>query len=159
MEVIILINQYRMIVNQEMEKENPDFREKQRQASKKRRSNEDLRKKDNISKNIRRYERDYEFLSPIRRSMADPEAHPSPDLEPFNDRRLALVGLAEFTLNRLQLLAQEILPLALRHLLLGLVLDLGLHVGKLELPGQEVVHHRKTGDRVLLLEHPWGRAP
>ena len=26
MEVIILINQYRMIVNQEMEKENPDFR-------------------------------------------------------------------------------------------------------------------------------------
>lgn len=26
MEVIILINQYRMIINQEMEKENPDFR-------------------------------------------------------------------------------------------------------------------------------------
>lgn len=26
MEVIILISQYRMIVNQEMEKENPDFR-------------------------------------------------------------------------------------------------------------------------------------
>lgn len=56
--------------------------------------------------------------------MADPEAHPSPDLEPFNDRRLALVG--DWTLvaqRQLEAKAQQIIDRGTQAR--ALVLDLG----------------------------------
>ena len=66
------------------------------------------------------------------------------------------VDVAQLLLDRLHLFPEEIFPLAFRHLLLRLVLDLRLHLGKLQLPREQVVDERQARDGVLLLEHRLG---
>ena len=75
------------------------------------------------------------------------------------DLGLDLVELAELLLDRLELLAQEVLPLRLGHLLLDAVLDLGAELEDLELLAQEArrpargaPRARGLEDRLLLLD-------
>ena len=62
------------------------------------------------------------------------------------------VLVAEFALERLDLLAQEVFTLAARHLLLGVGLDLGLDRGHLQFLVQQVSHQAQALDRVDGLE-------
>ena len=50
-----------------------------------------------------------------------------------------LVALPQLLMDLPELLPQKVLPLGLAHLVLGLVLDLRLHGGELELAGEQVV--------------------
>ena len=68
----------------------------------------------------------------------------------------AAVGLAELRLDRAQLLAQEVLALAARHLVVRLRLDLRLHRGDVELAAQQRVDLAQPRQRVLDLEHLLG---
>jgi hypothetical protein len=74
------------------------------------------------------------------------------------DLRLLLVGLAELLLNRLQLLTQEVLALALLHLGLDLRLDLRAELEHLQLavedardPAQALLHVGQLEQLLLLL--------
>jgi len=58
------------------------------------------------------------------------------------------VGLAELGLDRPQLLAQVMLALRARHLVVGLRLDLRLHRGDVELPPQQRVHAAQAGQGI-----------
>jgi hypothetical protein len=53
--------------------------------------------------------------------------------------------------DRLQLLAQKVLPLRLLHPLLDLALDLVLQIHDLQLVGQKDAHHPQALGRVLRL--------
>src|SRR4051794_3278639 len=67
---------------------------------------------------------------------------------------LLLVDFAELVLDRLQLLAQEVLALALLHLRLDLRLDLRADGGQLELPREHLREQAQALRQVALLEQP-----
>ncbi len=68
------------------------------------------------------------------------------------DLGLDLVVLAELLLDRLELLAQEVLPLRLGHLLLDAVLDLGAELEDLELLLQEPRRRLEASPRLERVE-------
>ena len=68
----------------------------------------------------------------------------------------ARVALAELGLDRAQLLAQVVLALTARHLVLRLGLDLGLDRGDVELAAQQRVHPAQPRERIRDLEHLLG---
>ena len=69
---------------------------------------------------------------------------------------LDLVGLpfAELLLDRLQLLAQEVLALRVRHLLLGLRLDAAFHLEQRNLPGERLRDDLELRQQIVGLEQP-----
>ncbi len=73
-------------------------------------------------------------------------------LAQLGDLRLDLVGFAELLLDRLQLLAEEVLTLTLLELGLHLRLDLGSDRDHLELPGQDLRESAQPLGDVELLQ-------
>ena len=75
--------------------------------------------------------------------------------EPLADLlRFRLLALAELVLNRLELLAQVVLPLRVGHLLLRRRLDLALQLEQRDFPRQRVGDRLQLGDRIVGFENP-----
>ena len=68
--------------------------------------------------------------------------------------RLRLLALAELVLDRLELLAEVVLPLRGRHLLLGRGLDLALQLEQRHFAAEGVRHRLQLGDRIVRFQNP-----